>query len=959
MALFTARPLVQNAAQVEKERAVKEQQSLLAVMPQATHSKLSYHIAECWTDARDAKRTYQTKMLDAARMRRREYSPAKLAAIRSLTGGSEAYIPAANLKCTAAHDYILDIYNSNERPYSIKPTPQPSLPYDLQMEVITRVQQEVMSAPRVLSDQEIMELDTKAEKEVSDALRKTAEEKAEKMTIHIDDILVEGGWIDALAEVIDDIVTYPAGILKGPVYRIKPKQTWTTGTDGNYKIDVKSGLTQEFDRVSPFDFYPQRNIKDVNDGYCIERLRLNRRKLNEMKGLLGYNDSEIDAVLTECGRGGIKNNWIWEGDIQADEAEERDLLSYSNEGRIDGLEFWGSVPGQWLLDWGMSSDKIKDPTQEYQITAILIGTHIIRATVNQHPLGMKPYHITSWRKTPGAFWGQGIPDIIEPIQEMLNAVVRALVNNCAIACLTGDTIVYRQSRKGRGASEITLNELFDKKEDFNSGLRRICLRSLDENSGQFFSNRIVDIFDNGVRPIYEVLTENGYRIKATLTHRFMNSSGEWAELSTFNEGDDIAVNGSEIPRTHKCIDCGTMITAKALRCKKCHLVWHNKNQEREASEYRDANATTARQRKACKDARRDACELCGSTHILEVHHKDRDPWNNEPENLICLCDTCHKYEHKRHDNLGDPYKHKYVDYDKIISIKHIGSDRVFDLQMTGPNHNFVANGFISHNSGPQVGMDVALLPVGTAYDTLIPWQVHKLNSSEQMGMGQSYSSKLPIEFFQPTMQSEQLLRVISAFMQYMDEYTGIPAYTHGVAAESGAGATSSGLAMLMTAAGKIIKNITAKIDMYVVASSIRRVFENEMQYYPDNSIKGDAQIVATGSGSLIAKEQQLVRRLELLDRTRNDIDMQIIGLPGRAEMLKEVFHAFDLNLDHIIPDVEELMKREEEAQAQIEAEQLRKTGNLTQPAPRTLDASGQPVSGQDQALFVKQEGAAA
>ena len=53
--------------------------------------------------------------------------------------------------------------------------------------------------------------------------------------------------------------------------------------------------------------------------------------------------------------------------------------------------------------------------------------------LNYDPLGEKPYSKTSFIKSPGAFWGRGIPEIIEDLQSVCNASARALVNNMAIA----------------------------------------------------------------------------------------------------------------------------------------------------------------------------------------------------------------------------------------------------------------------------------------------------------------------------------------------------------------------------------------------------------------------------------------------------------------------------------------------------------------------------------------------
>lgn len=50
--------------------------------------------------------------------------------------------------------------------------------------------------------------------------------------------------------------------------------------------------------------------------------------------------------------------------------------------------------------------------------------------------------------------------------------------------------------------------------------------------------------------------------------------------------------------------------------------------------------------------------------------------------------------------VGNPRLMKEVIFDEITEIKYVGEEEVFDLQMEPPFHNFIANGFVSHNSGP-------------------------------------------------------------------------------------------------------------------------------------------------------------------------------------------------------------------------------------------------------------------
>lgn len=43
--------------------------------------------------------------------------------------------------------------------------------------------------------------------------------------------------------------------------------------------------------------------------------------------------------------------------------------------------------------------------------------------------------------------------------------------------------------------------------------------------------------------------------------------------------------------------------------------------------------------------REKVCEVCGSTHSIDVHHKDGNYHNNSPENLMIVCRSCHMKQH--------------------------------------------------------------------------------------------------------------------------------------------------------------------------------------------------------------------------------------------------------------------------------------------------------------------------
>lgn len=107
-----------------------------------------------------------------------------------------------------------------------------------------------------------------------------------------------------------------------------------------------------------------------------------------------------------------------------------------------------------------------------------------------------------------------------------------------------------------------------------------------------------------------------------------------------------------------CVDCGVRISPAATRCQPCQ----NRRQEanviraEHVRQTRYAKNETISRRGHHKRARRIAgapqpCGECGF-NVATVHHKDRNPANNDPSNLIWLCHKCHMQEHAQAGHLS-------------------------------------------------------------------------------------------------------------------------------------------------------------------------------------------------------------------------------------------------------------------------------------------------------------------
>jgi DNA (cytosine-5)-methyltransferase 1 len=51
--------------------------------------------------------------------------------------------------------------------------------------------------------------------------------------------------------------------------------------------------------------------------------------------------------------------------------------------------------------------------------------------------------------------------------------------------------------------------------------------------------------------------------------------------------------------------------------------------------------------------KKDSCEICGSTQHLDIHHIDGDWQNNNLDNLMCLCRSCHTKHERNKDKPAD------------------------------------------------------------------------------------------------------------------------------------------------------------------------------------------------------------------------------------------------------------------------------------------------------------------
>ena len=653
----------------DQERQKAEQANNAPVL-----TGLASHVRKCWQDARDAKRDIELRMLRNLRSRRGEYSPDELAKLKE-QDAQPIFMMVTSVKCRAAASWLRDVMlgTGTDKPWSARPTPNPELDPTVAQEIHQRVYTDLMEFMMITGQEPPMDalrgVLVDLRDEALEAQRVEAREAMDRLETKMEDQLLEGGWMEALSAFIDDITTFPTAFVKGPVIRNKKRLQWVQGQEG-WTMDVAAKLSPEWERVDPFNLYPAPWATSVHDGYLIERHQMTRQDLHDLIGVDGYDEGAIRAVLDEHGRKGLRE-WLWV-DLEKADAEGRDTLRAASSDTIDALQYWGSIQGRQLREWGLSEEEVPDELKEYQCEVWLVGNWVIKASLNYHPLGWRPYYGASFEMIPGSVWGNAVADLVADVQSVCNSSARALVRNMGVA------------------------------------------------------------------------------------------------------------------------------------------------------------------------------------------------------------------------------------------------------------------------SGPQVVYNVDRLPAGEDITEMFPWKVWQV-TQDPLG-----STAPAVDFFQPSSNAAELMAIFEKFSLLADEYSGIPRYMTGDNTGGTIGRTSSGMAMMMSNAGKAIKQVVSNIDLGVIAPVIQRLHFHNMRYGDDPDLKGDPQLIARGAISLQLKEQAAVRRNEFLQLVlMSPLAQQIVGLPGAAALLREGARSLDMDVDKIVPNERQLQQQQMLMMMQQAAMMGQAQGQPGPQGGKTMSRSGQ------------------
>lgn len=372
-----------------------------------------------------------------------------------------------------------------------------------------------------------------------------------------------------------------------------------------------------------------------------------------------------------------------------------------------------------LGDYGIDYEQIPPPPEVPLGTGVFVGNqrHFFDQAIDDageerfESVGAKPLTAREILG-PGGVIAQQLPgyEHRESQLAMATLVETALaagehaVVEAGTGCIQGDAeITCNRSGLGR---PIKLRDIVSR---FNGGGGETSRRAYpwdltiptfvqQERDGVVRLARLKAAWCSGEKETFTVTTESNRQIRATGEHPFLTERG-WLQLRELQVGDLVHVRGHQATT-------GRQIKPRYHTVYRMHAhpyAHYRPNGSAGVEEHRlvaEATVNGLGYREYTKRLVRG--EIEGLTFInpreFEVHHIDHDSENNDPSNLAVLDAT----EHARlHAIAGTSNNVLYkVATERIVSVEPFGTEITYDLEVEDDfPHNFIANGFVVHNTG--------------------------------------------------------------------------------------------------------------------------------------------------------------------------------------------------------------------------------------------------------------------
>lgn len=333
-------------------------------------------------------------------------------------------MPAINLtqlKVSALNAWLRDLlFGSGGSPFTVDPTPVPELNEEMEEEILGRVKDVLFGSMEELLPQtheDLRKLVADEKKYVREARVLAAKKACKLMEEEMWDQCVDGGYIKAFMQFLQDFCIYPYAVLEGPVPEIRTHKVW----NGNNLAD-KDEVVYAINRISPFDFFWSADSTNAQDGsYVIIRKRYSRHQLVKMAKMKSYIQQNVIDALEHFGDRATNMNWL------GDNPETQNVIPWDGKQALEVLKYHGAVKGSVLKEYGVTG---LEDNEYYESIIHVLGEYTLKVIINPNPdANLRPVFVSSYEKTGYGIVGLGIAQKIRDVERAFQACLRGMIKN--------------------------------------------------------------------------------------------------------------------------------------------------------------------------------------------------------------------------------------------------------------------------------------------------------------------------------------------------------------------------------------------------------------------------------------------------------------------------------------------------------------------------------------------------
>jgi superfamily II DNA or RNA helicase len=303
----------------------------------------------------------------------------------------------------------------------------------------------------------------------------------------------------------------------------------------------------------------------------------------------------------------------------------------------------------------------------------------------------------------------------ESLQERsLSAMQSASGGILQLACVAGDTVLNINRAGGGFARSIArvYEALHGVKAAGRAWDMSIPTYIRSDIGGRAGLHRIQDVVFRGRKQTYEIVLEDNKRLRLTIDHEVLTPAGFVSILTGLRVGATVLTDSGQIKWGTKAASTAKKKPVyRRLHWYPSHPYAHKNGtkcgplrgltqtwtlEEHRAVAEATLNGLTLRTfRERCRNGRTEGLQFLDPAKY-HVHHRDKNPKNNDPSNLEVML-------REEHRALHQPYDEAF-DYGRLVPVRiksiEVGSiEAVYDVVCDDPFRNFVANGIVVHNCG--------------------------------------------------------------------------------------------------------------------------------------------------------------------------------------------------------------------------------------------------------------------